>query len=127
MPELKGKIAVSSNIDNIYTYLKTRHKEQAFIDICMQTKGYVPPIKMIYDNGKNSICFSCSGRDTLTKMKIGKWTWSYDLKQIDENTTEVEIHYSWSVWLSIISWWTISFQAANEMGETALALVALAK
>lgn len=60
-------------------------------------------------------------------MFIGGWKWGYELKALSEAETEVEIRYSYGLWMAFLGAGTIGHQAANEIVETAISLDALSQ
>ena len=69
--------------------------------------------------------FKAKGRDSLTKMKIGEWKWSYNFRDLGEKRTEILITYEWSPLMDVLSLFTVKHQAANELTETVLSLDSL--
>jgi len=125
MGEISTKIEINIKTDIVYENLKERYNSQRFKNASLETKGYIPPI-ILKENKENSkLVFTSKGHDSLTKMKIGGWQWSYDLKELDGNRTEVIISYEWSLFMTIMSFFTVKHQAANELCETVLSLDAL--
>jgi hypothetical protein len=92
----------------------------------MMTKGYVPKIHCVEEQENERLSFSVAGRDSLFRFKLGSWTWTYQMTSLERDRTKVAITYQWSIWLSLLSMFTVRHQAANELIETAMALDALA-
>ncbi len=126
MPSVYGEVTVARPVGEVYAYLKERYQSHVFRSVCMMTKGYVPEIACVAEQANERLTFRAAGRDSLLRFTMGGWTWSYDLASLAPAQTKVAITYRWSVWMSIISLFTVRHQAANELIETAMALEAMA-
>ena len=66
--------------------------------------------------------FYVRGRDPILRMSIGGWNWGYELKQLSESETEVEIWYTYGLWMAFLGLGTTGHQASNEIVETAISV-----
>ena len=126
MPTVYGELEIACPTAQVYAYLRDRYKTDVFRSVCMMTKGYVPEVRCVEELEDERVSFSVAGRDSLLRINISSWVWTYQLTRLDDDRTTVVITYKWSVLLSLLSMFTARLQAANELVETALALEALA-
>lgn len=126
MPTLYAELEIACPAAKVYAYLRDRYKTHVFRSVCMMTKGYVPEIDCVEAQENQRLSFYVAGRDCLTRMKTGGWTWTYQLTRLDGDRAKVEITYRWSIAMALLSMFTIRHQAANEAVETAMALDGLA-
>ncbi|MDA9070911.1 MAG: hypothetical protein ACKVK4_08160 [Flavobacteriales bacterium] len=125
MGKISTKLEINIEIDVVYNNLKNRYNSERFKKASIDTKGYVPPIELIKNEVNSKLVFKAKGTDSLTKMKIGEWKWSYDFRDLGEKRTEIIISYEWSSLMEFLSFFTIKHQAANELTETVLSLDSL--
>ena len=125
MPTVYGELEIACPTAQVYAYLRDRYKTDIFRSVSMMTRGYVPEIQCIDEQKDERLSFSASARDCLLHFKAGSWTWTYQLTRLEKDKTKVAVTYEWSILLSLLSMFTVRGQAANELSETALALVAL--
>jgi hypothetical protein len=121
-----AEVEIDCPVEKVYAYLKNRYTSEVFRSACMQAKGYVPDVACVDEREGEQLKFTVSGRDSLLRFKVGSWWWTYRLTRRSGERTAVLITYGWSVWLSLLSAFTLRPQAANEIAEAALALDALA-
>lgn len=125
MPSLKATIEVPVKVSLTYRYLRDRYDGEAYRSACLATKGYVPPVARTENVENDTLGFYVPARDVLFQFPTGSWTWTYEFESVNPDQTRVSIEYTWSWVLSILSFWTIRHQAANELAETVMAIEAL--
>jgi hypothetical protein len=125
MPSVKATVEIPLETPLVYGYLRDRYDGKAYRSACLATKGYVPPVAKTEDIENTKLGFYVPGRDSLLKFPTSSWTWKYELESPKPNQTRVTIEYKWSWMLSVLSFWTVRLQAANELAETVMAIEAL--
>lgn len=125
MPSIKATIEMPLKASLVYQYLRERYDSDAYRSACLATKGYVPPVAKIEDIKDTFLRFCVPARDSLFRFSPGSWTWTYELESTNEEQTQVTIEYTWSWILSMLSFWTMRHQAANELAETVMAIEAI--
>ena len=89
MGKISTKLEINIEIDVVYNNLKNRYNSERFKKASIDTKGYVPPIELIKNEVNSKLVFKAKGTDSLTKMKIGEWKWSYDFRDLGEKRTYI--------------------------------------
>lgn len=125
MGKVTAVITLNMDSQKVYKYLKDRYDSERYKQACIDTKGYVPPIKLVENEVNSKLKFTVMGYDALLKMHMGSWTWTYRLKEIDAHKAELTLSYQWSFLMTLLAMGTIKSQATNELVETVLALDAL--
>lgn len=125
MPSASATVNVHATAATVYAYLESRYDSETHRSASLACKGYVPAVRCLEAIADRRLVFMVPGRDPLTRLFIGSWTWSYDIEPTGTGASRVTITYSWNWWMSFLCAGTTYHQACNEITETAMALDAL--
>jgi hypothetical protein len=125
MPAASATVNVHAAAPMVYAYLAGRYDSEAHCSASLATKGYVPAVKCLEAVADRFLVFMVPGRDPLTRLFVGGWTWSYDIEPTGAGESRVTITYRWNWRMSFLGAGTMYHQACNEITETAMALDAL--
>jgi hypothetical protein len=125
MPSVSASVDVSAPHAIVYQYLQTRYDSETHRSASLATKGYVPNVTCLEAAPNNRLVFQVRGRDTILRIFVGGWRWTYEIETVNESVSRVRITYRWGWEMSLLGAGTIGHQACNEITETAMALDAL--
>jgi hypothetical protein len=126
MASIKAMIEVPVEVATVFQYLRSRGEGQAYQSACKQVKGYIPPVAQLEKEVNKKIQFSVAGRDSLLRLWMGGWTWTFELEDLGNSTTRITIDYSWHWTFALLGFGTLKQQAQNALIKDVLAIEALA-
>ena len=109
----------------VWRFARNCHLDSRFLRLFQETAGYIPDIRASDVVDGRKIRYQVAGRDSLTKMKIAGWSWTFVVEPISEAKTRFTVSYSWPMSMGLLSAGTAEGQARNEMSGYIVALASM--
>ncbi|MHB8125670.1 MAG: hypothetical protein ACYDEJ_08540 [Desulfitobacteriaceae bacterium] len=127
MAKLSYAVNIAVPLDQCYTYIRNYTKDQRYVQASASLLKVNSPVRITNEKRDSFITFKVNGVNPVTKRTMSGWELKYSFIQTTKGFTQVDLAIKYGLFLGLIGFGTMKYQAKNELVNIISTLIAFEK